>query len=359
MNTLSPLYFPDSLILNSVQLPLATIFHQVQLLQPVNETEKPINEDTTTWPTSDFQQRHIPCPLSQEDHQRFLHLIKDIRSQGDVFINQLKMLIIASMSSPKQREEESSRTIISALFPNKDGKQQAEDYETRLDLWQARLTLKLAEILDIEEINLKEQLESIDDLESEMLKQLRSDSNQGTDHLLFNKASGPQSQPNSTTTGVRLKAWATLYRHWDSADKPIWITSRPEAADIIIEMHEGTGGSKPYQFLRLTLPTNGSMANDLIHNNIQQFKTATKSLRSNIENLLHQHLQGDTKECSILAGPLEQQWLEYVERHFPKDEYGRLSITFNLFQGKTFGDILNSKKGAKSPFANAILAVID
>lgn len=365
MNTLSPLYFPDSVIDTSIRLSLASCFHRVQLLKPVEETDTPPSPQIIDpFTENDFCQVHIPCPLAEEDRNGFLHMIKDIRTQGDAFVNQLKMMTIASMSSSRQQNE-SSRSILSALFPSRGNELPKEDETIALELWQARLVLKLAEIIDEEELSLTEQLGSIDELGSEMLTQLRGNRDTDSADPLMTEPVESHGQPNPATTGNRMKAWTTLYRYWDSIDIPVWVSARQEAADILFEKYEKMCGTQPLQFLQIALPIAGRTNKGDFGDRIILFRKETEFLRAQTADLFSQLLKREIRDHLMISdrmpdtSSLNQQWLETINHHFPEKEYGRAVLTSHLLSGIPFGKLIDKKRGSQSPFGNAILSVID
>jgi len=309
-----------------------------------------------------FCQAHSPCPMTEEDKNGFLHLIKDIQTRGDTFVSQLKMTTLASMSSP--RRQESSGTILSALFPSPKKKLAREDEKTRLDLWQARLILKLAEILDKEEVNLSRQFSSINSLEAEMLQHLRGDRDTDSNDPLLTRSTQTHNQPNAAITGNRMKAWITLYRHWDSTDIPVWISGREDAADILFEKVAKAGTPQPHQFLQIPLPTIGRKDKNDYYEKMRLFRKEEKSLQKIIEDLFNQQLQKNSVDPGKISShiadtnPFEQQWLEAINHHFPEENYRRTLMTSHLLPGITFSELTGKENGSRSPFTNAILAIL-
>lgn len=365
METLSPLYFPDTLIDTVTGLSLASFFHSIHILSPVNETEGSTQpEIVDPFMENDFCQVHIPCPFAEEDRKRFLHLVQEIRTQGKDFINQLKMLTLSSLSSSPKKEIESSRAILSALFPSSDQTQQIMDEKEIHELWQARLVLKLAEIIDREEADLSEQIRSIKDLESRMIQQLRGDNGASSSDAYSNQSDTTvpgQASQGSTTS--RMKAWTSLYRYWDESEIPIWITTRSGAADIIFERCTKSCGNKPFQFLQVGVPTIPSGDTASFVSEVDQFRTNTNALRTRIANLISQLLvQGSEKDPLAPKSPeiadLERLWMETIDHHFPKNKHGRANITLHLIQGTVFRELFDKKRGTHSPFVNSIVGVM-
>lgn len=369
MNILSPLYFPDSTINTSIRLSLATCFHETQLLKPVTEASQQLSSQSNDCVMENsFCQVHIPCPLPEGEQKGFLRLVQDIRTQGSTFVDQLKMMTLADMSSPGRLEQESSRKILSALFPQGNSGQEEKDRKTALELWQARLILKLAEIIDEEETLVAKQMGSINDLETRMLKNLQGTSDiSADDHLIFpNPHQSPQ-QPQAEAIRKRLKAWSTLYRYWDSQDQSLWVTTSHEAADILLEKYERIQGRQADQFLSLSLPISDRKDEKSIrdfHERIKLFQTDAAQLRTQFTNLFIHALNTKADNHHPTAAPsqdsetIKEQWREHLARHFPEHLYSRASLTSYLLNNITFGKIVDKKRGLPSPFNNAILSVI-
>ena len=167
MNTLDTLYFPGTVLLSGSQYPLFLLFPQVHILQPVEagEHDGATAEQPDIFIKNGFCQAHTPCPLG-DSRERFLHLIDDIRDRKDDYAAQLSSLTMAAMSVPRQQGDDTTQGIISSLLGTKAAEDEQAKQETiELALWQARLVLKIAEILDREEEEIAEQLSLLDDRE--------------------------------------------------------------------------------------------------------------------------------------------------------------------------------------------------
>ena len=109
------------------------------------------------------------------DRDRFLHLLHDIRNKKDAYVEQLSYLTLASLSAPTSRGDSSKQAILSSLFQGVEQGSDARTEQDRLALWQARLVLKIAEILDREEEELAWQLATIDDQEIALFRRLQGE----------------------------------------------------------------------------------------------------------------------------------------------------------------------------------------
>ena len=177
MNTFDTLYFPDTVLPLYQQFPLALFFNTIHLLQPVEAKEdENDSSDPGSYPFTEkgFCQVHTPSKLGV-DRDRFLHLLHDIRNKKDAYVEQLSYLTLASLSAPASRGDNSKQAILSSLLQGMEQDTDARDEQERLALWQARLVLKIAEILDQEEEELALQLAAIDDREIDLFRTLQGE----------------------------------------------------------------------------------------------------------------------------------------------------------------------------------------
>jgi len=124
MNTFDTLYFPDTVLPAHQQFPLAFFFSAIHLLQPVEpggESDTDQSSATGSYPFMEtgFCQVHTPSPLGA-DRDRFLHLLHDIRTKKDNYVEQLSYLSLTSLSAPATRGDQSKQTIISSLLQGMD-----------------------------------------------------------------------------------------------------------------------------------------------------------------------------------------------------------------------------------------------
>jgi hypothetical protein len=146
-----------------------------------NSQETDESADNDLFTEQGICQVHTPSLLGK-DRERFMGLIREIRQQKDSVAEQLSALTLAHLSQKQNSGEHNHHAIMASLLdgqlPDKD---HSEDEQYEAALWQARLVLTLAEILDKEEAELALQLSEIDDNELNLFQELKGEEDSGTD----------------------------------------------------------------------------------------------------------------------------------------------------------------------------------
>lgn len=378
MHTLDTLYFPDTVLPIHEQLPLALFFHTIHLLQPVEKDEKgdqgePFDPGNYPFTETGFCQEHTPSRLGA-DRGRFLHLIHDIRTKKDAYVEQLSYLTLASLSAPASRGDNSKQAILSSLLQGMEQDSDARDEQARLDLWQARLVLKIAEILDQEEKELALQLTGIDDNEIALFKRLQGEIREsgeeevtGEDPFLeLLELKQKMNQPRPGMIRNRLRAWNRLYLSGPLPVKPLlWITRRQEAADILLEQYEKESGRAPLSLLQIELPAVFSKENTGVIGEVERFRTEMQPHLQEIAEALGELamkenlIVADPAELLPLAEAWKEAWSSSLESSFPARQYGRAELTIYLLAETSFPALIGETPGKEiePPFRHALLAV--
>jgi len=319
-----------------------------------------------------FCQVHTPSRLGT-DRDRFLHLVNDIKSRKDNYVEQLSYLSIASLSEQPRQGDPSKQTIISSLLQGMDQGDDAHDEQERLALWQARLVLSIAEILDQEEEELARQLAAIDDQEIALFRSLQGEIKESGDENEspedpFQELLELRQKLNQPRPGMiknRLRAWSRLYLSGPLPDLVLWTTCRQEAADILLEQYEQECGQAPLPLLQLELPAmfNNDLATEA--ERIQQFKAETQSLAHALAEALERLVTSERadKGNPALLLPQAEEWREAwnatLESFFPSGEYGRMTLNLSLLPGMPLSALINESHGALAPpVKNGLLAVL-
>jgi len=188
-----------------------------------------------------------PAPLG-EDRDRFLSLIQDVATRRDDYLNQLAALRLAN--GGQSALGESSNAIISQLNPNADKK----DDEHRELLWHARLLLKLGELFDREQQEIKAQLAAMDAKESALFKELREETDSSfslTQDIFQAQGKSDNLMPH------RLKAWSQIYCLGNqelSPDLTVFITDQVETVERIRDAQVEDFVTETMKSVSLTLP---------------------------------------------------------------------------------------------------------
>jgi hypothetical protein len=378
MKTLDTLYFPDTVLPVRQQLPLALFFNTIHLLQPVEDGVKEDGEESSDpggYPFMElgFCQVHTPSKLGA-DRDRFLHLIHDIRNKKDAYVEQLSYLTLASLSAPVSRGDNSKQAILSSLLHGMEEDGGIQDEQARLALWQARLVLKIAEILDQEEEELALQLANIDDNEIALFRSLLGEIRESGDEdvieddpfLELLELKQKMNQPRPGMIRNRLRAWNRLYLSGPWPVQPLlWTTRRQEAADILLEQYEKESGQAPLSLLQIELPARISPEDTGVTREIEQFRSGMQShlqeLAETLGKLVMMELPviGDPGSLVPQAQPWLETWNSRLESFFPASQYGRVLLTIYLLAETSFPALIGETQGNEksSSIRHGLLAV--
>lgn len=320
MSTLEALYFPGTEIYSGSQFPIFLLFQKTHLLQPVESTETTDNA-ADIFKSSGLCQAHTPCPLG-ENRDRFLHLIRDIRERKDDYAAQLSSLTVAALSAKKASVDDSSRGIITSLLGSHSVAPVSKE-DIDLQLWQARLVLKIGEILDREEEEVAMQMALLEDEEDSLFRTLQGEMEE-EDESLFEELQQLKetiSRPTATAIKNRLGAWSRLYRAGEVSGQKIWLTHMEEAADILLEKFEDQNGSAASVVAELELPANIGWGKTDAFEHIQEFKQQNDTLLGRIWATL---AAPDSEDIISLTA----EWADALQNMFPREKNGRTTLTF-------------------------------
>jgi len=359
MNTLNTLYFPDTVLPAHQQFPLALFFNSIHLLQPVEAADKEEPGPSSapgSYPFMEtgFCQVHTPSPLGT-DRDRFLHLLHDIRTKKDNYVEQLSYLSLASLSAPATRGDQSKQTIISSLLQGMDQKDESQDEEARQALWQARLVLSIAEILDREEEELALQLATIDDQEIALFRRLQGEIREsGEEDAVIEdpfqellELRQKMNQPRPGMIKNRIRAWSRLYLSGQLPQEfAIWTTCRQEAADILLEQYEKECGQAPVVISHIDLPVGYEGDEAEIAGKIAKFKEGMQPQMDELTAALAKlaESEGLVMDAATPLLPEAEQWQDNwnttLESCFPADQYGRTPLSIYLLAGMPCSELI-------------------
>ncbi len=185
-----------------------------------------------------------------DDAVRFGQLLDELKGNEAAFYQgQMSNMALEYLET---RDDDTVRGIIGSLQGEKTSA--AGDSKNNEKIWQARLLLKLAEILRREEQEVQGSLQRIKDAQKEMLGDLK-----GEDEFqdLFHALS--DALPNQTPVRIEslIKGWGQLFTAGKEHFSILHCFS-PEAAEPFMEISESMTGKRPIRLLRLPLPDCGN-----------------------------------------------------------------------------------------------------
>jgi hypothetical protein len=373
MATLETLYFPDTVLTTDGQSALFLLFSPVHILKPVetDETDPPITGPTDTFMDAGFCQVHTPAPLGT-DRGRFLHLVNDIQNRKDDYAAQLSALTIASMSVPRSSGEDSRHEIVSSLFggPETDPSAKEKEEAHLAGLWQARLVLAIGEILDREEEEIADAMSILNESETALFDRLLGKDEEFDDEDLFKDLKQLREKVNLPRPGMvgnRLKAWLSLYRSGNLPGWWLWTTTRPEAADILLEMFEKRTGTAAMPLWQLELPAATGIELQDHMDKIETFRAGAQSLTTEItgkfNDLARQEIPLDSEPEAVLpeGAAWSEKWAALLEEHFPAELYGRTPLRLHLLCNLSLPELAETHRQnntAEKSVRHGILAVV-
>ena len=210
---------------------------------------------------------YAPAPLGS-DRDRFNHLIKELQSSRSEDITRLFSFAKAEISSGQIRDqdESSAGALFTTLHKPTDS---SSSEQLRERLWQARLVLKLAEMLEENEAQIRNGLAAVTNVEQRLYGSLLGTGEQDPDELASitgdvtgvpenSFAQQSKDQPRSQADlliSLRIKAWAELFLV-DRLKKPACLlaTAQKDAAALLIDGCENVFHKPPEKLLSLLLP---------------------------------------------------------------------------------------------------------
>ncbi len=347
MNSLETLYFPDTAIVSTRQATLALLFPKIYVVQPV-EAIMPENPDSMdTFMSSPFCQALPLHPLG-EDRERFLYLINDIKNRKDDYAAQLSHVTLASMSETKSKGGEARHQILSTLLGRTPQNSAQSDDAEKDKLWQARLVLKIAEILDREEEEVAQALLHLEESEDTIFSQLKGENDKESENLYTNmtKITAKLRKPQIQSITRRTQAWFRFTSDTTLPSCSFWSTTRQEVADILFENHEKIHKNEPHQIGAVNLPVHLGQDITCILEDLQKFHNACKDIQPALLNKLvsaSTFLEED-KEFQ----ELHSNWHQLLDMHYPVEKYGRKFSHFYQFKSPlpNFSGLSSEKKQA-------------
>ncbi|SDP54835.1 hypothetical protein [Desulforhopalus singaporensis] len=361
MNLLEPVYFPVTDISSIRQYPVFLLFPKIHLLQPVeHETPAMAEENSDSFIKSGFCQVDTPCPLG-ENRNRFLHLVNDIRLRTDDYAAQLSSLTLASMATVTDDHEKSEHSIIQQLFTPKNLQKDQLDRQHEAKLWQARLVLAIADILDRESEEIARNLAVLDDSTANLIKELHGDDSFEPDNP-FDELRQIESGLGAARTGnisARFNAWHTLLKQTQLKTEQVFVTMGQDAADIIIEKYQAKSSVAPLAAPGPRIPALIGMKGDEAVATVSSFHHQNLSIVDSFNHTLAKWCSADVADEADFAGSFIQvakQWEGIVEKHFPERKWGRKDVTTYLFPGHNLETIF---KEGETASGNMAVVVID
>lgn len=321
MDTLSALLFPTTTLESIKHFPLLLPFSPLAYILAVDD-EQQSHQDIFIENT--FCQA-IPPPSLGTDRVKFRQLIRDIETSKVGYASQLGMLTLASLTETNDSLGSPERDILSRLVTDSGKTQNSSSQQQRNQLWNARLILKIAEILDREEEEIAHRLTLLEDSNTALIRQLTGDQADDAEEDDFLREMSGMSReirpPSRSSIRKRIEAWSQLVSQADMPDFQIWCSPFLDATEYIFDEYERRQHCLPEKILSLALPHFIGANVEQATERILQFRTLCQmDLPSFLDHSLTT-LASEQKDQKV------SQWSSYIDEHFPISEFGRTSLT--------------------------------
>lgn len=329
MCTLKTVYFPGTAIFSQRQYPLFLLPGSLQLLATVENVSVIANEGLCdSFIKNDFCQAYTPRPLG-ENRERFLQLVSDIRLRKDDYAAQLSHLTLASLGDKKKKE--SKGDIVASLL----GKEMVCDQAIEERVWQARLVLQLAEMLEAEEEDLSRNLAILESHEDELFMTLQGELGDDEENPFADLKDLQKNMTQHSTAGdaKRMDAWKTLQQYRTEDDRVI-ITDNAECGETVLEHCE-----HDKLLHTLQLPAIISWNDDEAIKTLIGFKAQHKEL---LQELSDAFTQAEVSENLV------QQWNTVIENTFAQQKHGCREVTVYQLRAGSWENYLG-KPASPSP----------
>lgn len=246
MNIMRGLYFPGITPDKAFFCSLLCLLDKVDFYRVVEQEEDASRKDDG----SAYWEGHVVLPLG-EDRDRFLAMVRDIKNHAADFRGGY-LAALANEALGGRGE-----SAVWQLVANLHGKNRQTDHDHVLTekLWQARLVLKLAEMLAVERAEIAEALTEYGRMEQAVFSALKGeldDSDEGEEVFLTNAVNTGDSQGGAQVRHL-MKAWSAL-AVMDPQKHSFMVTDSELAASILFDAWQEVSSGPPQLLLELELP---------------------------------------------------------------------------------------------------------
>jgi len=246
MTQLTALRFPDTLLTTALVSRELFFFDRIEFYQ---STESEIGDNLDPLADLKLCAGYPPAPLG-DDLERFRMLLSElIGHEGEFYSGVLSSITLDFLGN---RDEERTWELISSLRRQGQTGKDKKARNRKEILWQARLLLKLSEIMQHEEEEMEASMASVADLERNLFRQLKDGDVDNQDKSFAVKPAVPSRPP--VRIGPLLKAWGQLFLE-DMQPHGILTTRNAEAALTLLDVEEFLSGQAPECAAKLILPS--------------------------------------------------------------------------------------------------------
>jgi hypothetical protein len=357
MKHVSALFFPETEPSLHTMAKLLIFFDSLSYYQPT-ESVSADNKDINF--LADLCTSHVPAPLPAEELYRFNRLLREMETSRPDELARLFSAATAPQATGQTRDQDetSASRVYSTLQTDAETKTSNRHKEL---LWQARLILKLAEILDRREVEVRHGLTRVSSMEKKVFAVLDGRHEPDPDAPAPISSLGkPEQQPaeyifpaepsfgtSNQFIPLRIKAWAELFLA-DSVEQQslILVTANQECGSTLLTGYENFRRREAAKLFSLSIPSlqfTGYHGAKYIENR----KKFRKTFQANIKSL-EQYLQktaDSVRKDSVNQDQLSEltanisSWEENLQGYFPIKAKNFSTLDFYSFPGISFAEL--------------------
>jgi hypothetical protein len=297
MTTLQAIHFPETILSSREITGQLLLFDTISYIIPTATEDEP----DPLCPAYD------PAPLG-EDANRFEKLLDELKGNETAFYQgQMSTLALEYLET---RDDDTVRDIIKAVHGEKTGKRSPEQQKKFEQLWQARLLLKLAEIMRREEQDVHDSLQRLKDAQKNMLGDLKGEEEFQD---LFKAITNTLPKQLPVRVEALIKAWGRLFMA-KPEDFTILHCYNQEAAEPFLEVSEAIAGQRPTRILQLALPECPDSTEEFLQKKEQWQKKNEKWLTELKTTLQNVSIKGLTDTDNTTLASMADQWNEQIKQ---------------------------------------------
>lgn len=348
MNSYETLFFPETDIFKEKRYPLLLFFTPLHFLQVVEPGPDSVtNSEADLFLKSGLCQAHVPAPLG-DNRDQFLQLVNDISERKEHLVCRLRGLTTDSSPAPAGSEPlDLNHGIVSSLLQEYGVEHTTTG--TDLQIWQARLVLAIAEILDSNEEALQEQLLFFNEDEIATYRSLQGATDPNEEELFSDLQNIKAQLENSRLGGItkRFDAWLLLRQNQPIPPVKVWLASTRDSADQVFNRYESTGNAHAVPLLKLALPAHIEASDKYVVKQIEKFQQVTmhihRGLVADFERIVSTVPYVHDMQESLLPYGTDwaDQWEGALHDFFPASSNGRNDITFYLLPDQQIARLLS------------------
>ncbi|TKB25896.1 hypothetical protein FCL47_12455 [Desulfopila sp. IMCC35006] len=369
MNSFDTLLFPDTNVFIEKFYSLLLFFTPLHFMQVVEHGPgSDTNSDAELFLKRGLCRAHVPAPLG-DNREHFLRLIHDVSEKKEYLVAQLSGLTTDSSPAQAGREQlDPKHGIVSSLLQEYG----MEHVTTTMDLqlWQARLVLAIAEILDSNQEDLREQLFFFNEDEIAAYRSLQGETDSNEEDLFSELENIKARLEKSRLGGIkkRFDAWVQLLQNQPVPSVKVWLASTRDSADQIFNRYESIGKAHAVPLLKLALPAQIAASGQYMVEQIDAFQLATmpihRGLVADFERIARTvpYVHDAHKSLLPYGTDWADQWERALDDFFPASSNGRNDITFYLLPDQRIDRLLSLKEssgGAHGDAVHGLLAILD